>query len=161
MSVTTIREAVPADFDTLARLYSELDAYHAAVHPDLFRVPDPTAARPDAYYQELLDSPLCRLLVAEVDGQVVGFVSFRLDYSPELPNCLPYTYVKVSDLEVTPAFRRRGLGRRLMQAAEDWARKKGAVSLVLNVFDFNENARELYRALGYHELSHRMRKKLE
>ena len=159
MSATVIRAAKPADFDTLARLYSELDAYHAAAHPDLFRVPDPDAVRP--YYQELLDNPLCRLLVAEVDGQVAGFVSFRLDYSPEQPNCLPYAYVKVSDLGVTPAFRRRGLGRMLMQAAEDWARQKGAVSLVLNVFDFNENARGLYRALGYHELSHRMRKKLE
>ncbi len=161
MDIPVIRDARPSDFETLSRLYRELDAIHARAHPDLFQVPDPTAARPDAYYQELLDHPLYRLLVAEAEGQVVGFISFHLEYAPELPNCRSYAFVKVSDLSVTPAFQKRGVGTRLMQAAEDWARQNGAVSVVLNVFDFNQNARNLYRALGYQELSHRMRKKLE
>ena len=64
MSAIVIRTAKPADFDTLARLYSELDAYHAAAHPDLFRIPASrvpglpreAALLPELLYRHLVDA---------------------------------------------------------------------------------------------------------
>jgi GNAT superfamily N-acetyltransferase len=66
----------------------------------------------------------------------------------------------VWDLMVHPGFRRRGVARRAMEAAEQVAREHGASSLMLNVFAFNEGAIALYQALGYHAASIHMAKSL-
>ncbi|WP_400997446.1 GNAT family N-acetyltransferase [Agromyces sp. GXQ0307] len=53
------------------------------------------------------------------------------------------------DLEVHPAFRRRGVARAAMLAGEEIAREHGASRLMLNVFGSNDGAIALYRGLGY------------
>ena len=51
-------------------------------------------------------------------------------------------------LAVDPAHRRGGLGRRMMAAAEDWLRGRGAPKIQLMVRDGNEEAIAFYEALG-------------
>jgi GNAT superfamily N-acetyltransferase len=48
----------------------------------------------------------------------------------------------------------------LMQAAEEWARTKGLTDVRLNVFEFNEGARDFYARLGYRTLSRHLHKVL-
>ena len=55
----------------------------------------------------------------------------------------------VSDIVVAPRAQGRGVGQRLMAAAEDWARSRGYRLLSLHVFDGNARARAFYRQLGY------------
>lgn len=57
----------------------------------------------------------------------------------------------IYDIEVEPARRGQGWGRRLMDRAEDIAREWGLKSLQLNVFGGNQVARNLYRTQGFHE----------
>jgi ribosomal protein S18 acetylase RimI-like enzyme len=52
-------------------------------------------------------------------------------------------------LATAPDERRSGLGRRMMQAAEDWARGRGAPKIQLMVRDTNKAAAGFYEALGY------------
>ena len=66
----------------------------------------------------------------------------------------------VWDLMVHPGFRRRGVARGAMVAAEEIARRHGATSLMLNVFAYNEGAIALYEALGYRTASVHMAKSL-
>lgn len=54
-------------------------------------------------------------------------------------------------LAVKPGQRRSGLGRRMMQKAEDWLRERGAVKLNLMVRDSNAEALVFYRQLGYED----------
>lgn len=56
-------------------------------------------------------------------------------------------------LEVIPALRRQGLGRRMMQGAASWARAQGAMHLALLVVEGNLPARALYDGLGYHRVT--------
>lgn len=52
------------------------------------------------------------------------------------------------------AWRGRGLGRRLMQVAIDFARQQPNLAWVdLGVFTHNQNAAHLYRSLGFQELA--------
>lgn len=51
-------------------------------------------------------------------------------------------------LGVAPEARRRGVGRRLMAAAEDWLRRQGAPKIQLMVRDDNAAALGFYAALG-------------
>ena len=50
-----------------------------------------------------------------------------------------------------PAQRRRGIARTLMGAAAEWAEQKEASRIELSVWSFNDDARALYRKLGFAE----------
>jgi mycothiol synthase len=55
----------------------------------------------------------------------------------------------VGVIEVQPEFRSRGIGSRMMLAAEDDLRKRGTTRLGLHVFGHNTGAQRLYTRLGY------------
>jgi RimJ/RimL family protein N-acetyltransferase len=52
-------------------------------------------------------------------------------------------------LMVAASHRRRGVGRALLEAAEDWARTARIRKLELHVFPHNEPAIHLYEKAGY------------
>jgi RimJ/RimL family protein N-acetyltransferase len=84
-------------------------------------------------------------LVADSDGVVVGYVS--LTHPTPLPE-----NAHVSALEgftVAPAWRGRGVGAALLDAAVDEARRRGARKLSLRVLATNERARRRYAAAGF------------
>lgn len=52
-------------------------------------------------------------------------------------------------LYVIPAYRRRGIGRALMEYLENWAKQRGDRQIGLQVFTTNTPAFNLYQQLGY------------
>ncbi len=52
-------------------------------------------------------------------------------------------------IAVTADHRRRGIGTRLMEAAETWARSQGAETMILNCHAANTTAVCFYEKLGY------------
>ena len=55
----------------------------------------------------------------------------------------------IADIIVAPDARGRGIGKLLMNKAEEWTKKSGYNLLTLNVFDDNKKARKLYQSLGF------------
>ncbi len=96
------------------------------------------------------------VLVAELDGERVGFVHVKAEsdyFSGE-----PRAYV--SDVAVARGAEGRGVGRALMGAAEAWARARGHRTIALDVFAANARARAVYGRLGYGEDTVKMIKDL-
>ena len=58
-------------------------------------------------------------------------------------------HAHVEVIAVTREAERRGVARLLMEAIEQWARRRGYRHLTLNVFDRNTRAKALYDSLGY------------
>lgn len=73
------------------------------------------------------------------------FVNTRRDYFTQQP----VAYVEV--LAVSEAAAGHGLGRRLMERVDAWARARGCVRVDLNVFCANRRARGFYEHLGFRE----------
>jgi ribosomal protein S18 acetylase RimI-like enzyme len=67
----------------------------------------------------------------------------------------------ISDVIVAPGAEGQGVGKSLMNKAEEWARLNGFQWLTLSVFAQNLRARELYNKLGYSEDIMKYVKKLE
>ena len=52
------------------------------------------------------------------------------------------------DLRVSPEWRGRGVGTRLFQAAEDWARRRGKAELKIEAQNINPAATRFYARMG-------------
>jgi RimJ/RimL family protein N-acetyltransferase len=95
------------------------------------------------YLRAIRRSRHAAVLVAETDGEIVGRLSITRDPHPAS------RHVADLGLMVAEDHRRRGAGRALMLAAEDWARAGGVVKIELHVFPYNTAAIALYDELGY------------
>ncbi len=87
--------------------------------------------------------PDAAVFVAELDGQVVARLSLARDPHPAS------RHVADLGLMVDARYRRRGIGRRLLEEAVVWARSSGIVKIELHVFPWNEPAIALYDAFGF------------
>ena len=86
------------------------------------------------------------LLVAEVDGRIVGqiFVQLEATFMGQ-PDTTAYLYA----FRVRPPFRNRGIGTALVVEAEALLLQKGFTRAVIAVAKDNEPAWRLYERLGY------------
>lgn len=100
---------------------------------------------PASGFRELLQAPQTVMAVAEAAGQVVGYsvVAVAADEA------------ELANIAVDPAHQRHGIARRLVGAAMDEARERGARTLYLEVREGNATARALYAALGFLEVGRR------
>jgi ribosomal-protein-alanine N-acetyltransferase len=81
--------------------------------------------------------------IAELDGAAAGVVIARL-LLDGVENACELEWVAVED-----AFRRRGVGRQLLKALEEWAEGLDGRQILLEVRAGNEAAQALYRRAGY------------
>ena len=79
---------------------------------------------------------------------VVGWVQVFALLLVEVP-----PLAEVGGIVVDSRYRRIGVGRSLMEAAELWARQNGLATLRLRAHGQRDDARAFYRRLGYGELA--------
>lgn len=87
------------------------------------------------------------LLLALVDGQIAGCCALRPLANVDYPNA-----AEMKRLYVRKAFRGFGLGRQLVDAILDAARRAGYASVLLDTLSDMEAARALYLDLGFQEI---------
>jgi ribosomal protein S18 acetylase RimI-like enzyme len=96
------------------------------------------------------------VLVAELDGKVVGMVSLavRTHFTGE-------TDAYIGELITDRAAEGRGAGRALLAAAEQWAAEHGFARVTLETGTRNDRALRLYERAGYLTEEVRLTKTLE
>jgi GNAT superfamily N-acetyltransferase len=135
---TSIRRAGTGDLDALVPLLGALFAIEADFRPD--------AERQRRGLALMLADPLRRVvLLAERGTTVVGMVTAQLVVSTAEGG----SSALVEDMVVEAAERRRGVGRLLLAAAEDWARERGASRLQLLADRENAPALRFYERMGW------------
>jgi ribosomal protein S18 acetylase RimI-like enzyme len=91
------------------------------------------------------------VLIGELDGVAAGYVAGWVSQFSRLERMIqrPNRRGHVSELAVLTRFRRRGVGSRLLRAAEARLKRKGCDLVGLDVSVDNPGARALYEGLGY------------
>jgi GNAT superfamily N-acetyltransferase len=127
-----IRAAEPQDSDTHLALASAF-VTSFAVEPDAFQ----------HAFSTLLADPHACLIVAEQEGQVIGYLLgfVHLTFYANGP------VAWVEEITVSEVYRQQGVGRLLMQDCERWAAERGAKLVALAT----RRAAPFYHALGYTE----------
>ena len=84
------------------------------------------------------------------DGNPVGFM--ELGTRPYAEGCVTSPVAYVEGLYVMPEKRRQGIGRLLIDKAEDWARGRGLAELASDALIGNEASIAMHKALGFAEI---------
>lgn len=157
-----IRPATIGDCGALAEVYLSSARHHTGLDPGYYHVPDREALV--SHLREVLsaDSPERRVrLVAEVEGVVLGSAEVTLK-SPNPASMIRPTVAASVGVAVLDDQRGGGIGSRLMEAAEDWARERGATLMLLDASAANRDALRFYEQRhGYRLRGVLMTKELE
>jgi GNAT superfamily N-acetyltransferase len=167
MDEPVIRPVHPGDGQDLARGWIDTGSYYAELDPDAFQIP--AADGLAQWFEGLLQQPRSQQtlwLVAEVDGRVVGNVEAHLERpidsaARQLLRDVGQTRVVVDALSVETAYRRQGVGSRLMHAVEAWARANDAVLISLDTYIGSALSLPFYEHLGYQKRSVIFQKRLD
>jgi len=137
-----VRYADPTDAPILHDLVVALAVYE--------KEPDAVEATPDDYRRQMeADKPPFECLLAEVDGEAVGFALFFSNYSTWQGR----TGLYLEDLFVQPTHRCHGVGRALFNRLAAIAGERGCGRLEWKVLHWNELALDFYRGLGAQPLT--------
>lgn len=137
MNDFTIRPAQITDTASIFALIQELAHYEKLTHQ--------VTGNPQALADHLFGTPTyAEAIVAESQGQLIGFALFFKNYSTFLTK--PGLYLE--DLYVQEAYRGQGTGKALLKAVAQIANDRGYGRLEWSVLDWNETAIAFYKKMG-------------
>ncbi|MBU7595684.1 GNAT family N-acetyltransferase [Metabacillus halosaccharovorans] len=133
-----IREATINDAPELASLMDQL-GYPTSVNTFKLR------------FSAITGNQNYHTLVAELDRKVVGMAGVCSSLFYEYDG----SYVRIVAFVVDTNHRRKGIGKKLIQEAESWAKEQGAIAIGLNSGNREErkNAHQFYLNMGYKDKS--------
>ena len=93
----------------------------------------------ERFFRQEMQVDCARSFLAEIDGRIAGYVLFWL-----LPGA-----IDIHNVAVHSDFRRRGLGRRLLEHVVIEARGHASLRITLEVRKSNLPAQKLYESMGF------------
>jgi ribosomal protein S18 acetylase RimI-like enzyme len=143
-----IRPAAPADLKAIGRLGALLVRVHHDFDPDRFIAATPqTEIGYGSFLGTQLDKPNIVILVAERDGEVVGYTYAGVEGADYMSLRGPAGVLY--DIVVDPAHRGQGVGRALLDATLEALKAKGVPRVVLSTAEGNEPAQRLFARAGF------------
>lgn len=153
-----IRQAHPGDGQGLADVHLNTAATLHQLDRSRFKLPDTDGMA------EWIDADLATIgeewncFVAEEAGRIVGQVEAKV-HAPldsaryQTMSNLAGIRGEVNSLGVLKSHRRRGIGKALMAAAEDWLKDRGARVVILDTWLRSPESVPFYDSIGYERVS--------
>ena len=133
-----IRAAAPGEESAIIALYEWLFA------PPGSRPSQWDPRRAEVALEQAIASHDSVVLLADDGGELVGFCTGYQDM-----HSVRFGYrAWVEDLAIDPGRRSEGIGKRLLDAAKDWARERGATHLELDSSETRADAHRFYEREG-------------
>ncbi|HIX65101.1 MAG TPA: GNAT family N-acetyltransferase [Candidatus Anaerotruncus excrementipullorum] len=132
----SIRPAGPADVGLVLRFIRELAAYE--------KLEDQVVADEATLSQQMFQKGRARAVIAEYEGEPVGFALYFFNFSTFLGRGGLY----LEDLYLTPAVRGKGFGQRMFCYLAQVALQEGCGRMEWWCLDWNTPSQGFYRRMG-------------
>ena len=145
--MTTLRPLTEADLADIAHIHVRIwqETYRGQMDQSYLDSLDPAAglARWQEGYHKNKNNPDYGTLIARIDGDAVGFIS----YGPSRGDNAPSPF-EIYAINILQAHTGQGLGYEMFQTVADILRHKGCTATYLWVLSTNENASRAYVRWG-------------
>lgn len=154
-----VRSARGEELPRVNEIRRYVNDVHVAGRPDIFR---PGFAREleQVLYQRF-EAENWNILVAVLEGQIVGFATVEYLQRPESPYNRARKMYHVEEFGVDPAFHRRGAASALVEYMKKDAISRGFVKIELDMWEFNQGALAFYESAGFTTYRRYMELKVE
>jgi GNAT superfamily N-acetyltransferase len=146
-----VRAASSDDLGILLELWRELEEAQGRYR--LFPPVADATGRIEASFRDALDAPDADVLLVFEGEEAVAMALVHLEHPSRMSDELS---VELSRVVVRAGRRGQGIGKALVDAAGDWARKRGIGHMNAAVFVANEASRRFWRAAGFQVWVERM-----
>lgn len=144
-----IRQAVPNDTKAIGKIFHQVSVLH---HQNVEReFVLPRIEDEERYLAETIDNKEAVLFVAEENKSVVGYLILYIQTYPE------HFFVDtrkgfIGSIGVEENHRGKGIGTKMLNAAEKYLKENGIFVFETDVFIFNEGAERLYNRFGFKDI---------
>lgn len=145
----TIETADTNDIDDIVEMFREQFRLHHAMNPVYYVSDNPELAQViRKHIVKAIDESSPHLLVARAKEELAGFITFAIETNTYFDSNLT-RYGEVIEVYIRELYRKSGLGRLLMEKAENYFREQGCNFAHLAACTTNEVAAKFYDHLGY------------
>lgn len=138
------------DLDTLARLNRYVHEPHVAQQPDFFKPYDFATVR--AFFAKMVGKDQHQFLIAELDGEAIGYVWIEYLRRPESAFNFANTKVRVHHLCIVDDKQQQGFGRQLLLEVERRALAQDIHKIDLDYWMSNDGVDVFYERLGFEKM---------
>ncbi len=132
----------------IAVLNDAVQKMHAEHYPAVFKYPADTAEMA-RFFREQIAADDSFIFVAVVSGEAAGYVWASIQRRGESVFKYGTERIYIHQLSVGPEYRRKGVGRALMDAVGAVAREHGIRQFALDSWEFNTEAHAFFERLGF------------
>ena len=154
-----IRKANINEVEQIANIMKQIMDLHTKSRPDMFKIK--TSKQIEGEVLEALKDDNRIVLVAIEENKIYGVLICKIKYVNSHINLKDSKSLWIDELGVDEKYKKRGIGKMLMQEAEKIAKENKCERLELNCWNFNEVALEFYKKQGIQDQRIIMEKRLE
>ena len=141
-----IRVATRRDVPAIVELWEELMDFHQVRDPFFTRARNGSRLFAKFVEENLRNDAAC-VLVATVDGKIVGYCQGMLDQHP--PALAEPQYGQILDFMVAAEYRRAGIGEQMFRTLCQWFRGEGMRRIEVRHSTANEIAARFWPKMGF------------
>lgn len=149
-----IRITETSDYLLLAVLNEEVQALHHNLYPKIFKPYDRNSV--STFFKDVMNNKQTKAFIATDGEKNVGYTLLFEVHTNENPFQYQRTYLLIDQLAVVKEMRTKGVGKLLLNAAINYAYERNIVTLELNHWTFNNDARGFFQKNGFKYYNEKM-----
>ncbi len=152
-----IRPAKIRDAEAIASLHLEMMKMHRQFGK-MFEIKKTSKQIAEDWFKKVPRRKKNKLLVAEIDEEVVGYLWAKLKKRPSIYKDVDWG--EIADLYVSKNHRRKGIGKKLVTEILKWFKEKKIKTIDLYVASDNEVANKVWKYFKFKEYFKKMYREL-
>lgn len=149
------RSANLSDFKDIKRLLDELNHSSVELLPGFFKIAKAT----DDQVEKLIKDENCLLIVAEDNDKIIGLIEAYFHITKDISILVKKEYIYIQNIIVDEHFRRKGVGKALIDAVKKLGEEKNIEYYRLSVIPNNIPAIKFYEREGFKGIMYSMEMK--